>query len=261
MASRLTVVTGASGIDIGPAVAQLGVDVADGMAVRIIDSTRHRVPHTSPDPYHRRRDETVSEVTAEHPDDLWTTGQVRLRYLPSAWQDPQTNLGIVFPHAARPIGDDLHTMSALGLDPSHRLTVQGKLHTLSPGHTYPLPIEPGDVGVQARDVLRTGGRVIVEAGAGMTFLDALAALNLSPWAPWIDDLDLWAVIDASAALQALAPGEPLDLPAAAREAVDRAGGPADARSTTTVRVAVVEGQMLIPSERGQLEDAVIITGR
>ena len=246
MTSRLTVITGATGVDIGPAVAQLAKGVDDGMAIRIVDSTRERVAHTSPDPYHGGT----------------AFSTVRLRYLPSAWQDPQTNLGVVFTAAALPLGDDLHTLSALGLDPSHRLTVQARRHALTRGFSYPLPIEPGDVGAQARDsVLRAGGRVVVEAGAGMTFLDALTALNLPPWAPWIGHLDLWTVIDASAALQALAPGEHLDLPAVAREAVDRAGGPATAGDTTTVRVAVTEAQMLNSGERGQLEDAVFVAGR
>lgn len=261
MSSKLTIVTGADGVDIGPAVAKLAEGVDDGLAVRIVDSTRYHIPHTSPDPYHRRIDSHLDRATGVRVE-RQIDCQVRLRVLPSAWQDPQTNLGVVFTHAALPIGDDLHTMASLGLDPSHRLTVQGKLHTLSPGHTYPPPVEPGNVGVLARDsVLRAGGRVVVEAGCGMPFLEALAALNLAPWAPWIGHLDLWVVVDAVAALAALAPGERLDLPAVVREAVDRAGGPAAAGDTTTVRVAVTEAQMLNTSERGQLEDAVFVAGR
>lgn len=198
MTSRLTVITGPAGVDLGAAVAYIGRDVADGMAVRVVDTTRDSVAHTSPDPFHRRRDPAV-----DHPGNRWITGRVRLRYLPSAWQDPQTNLAVVFTSRARPLANDIYTMASLGLNPSHRLTVQAP-HLLKRGFEYPLPVEPGDVGVQARDsVLRTGGHVVVEAGDGMTHIEALAALRLPPWASWIGALDLWTVLEATSVERAV----------------------------------------------------------
>jgi hypothetical protein len=196
MASRLTVVTGPAGVDIGPATAAIGAGVGDGLAVRVIDDYWGGTPHTSPDPFH---------FVGEKP------GAVRLRHLPSAWQNPDTNLGVVFTQGPMSFTDDLHTMDALGLDPSHRLTVQSLTHPLNRAFTYPLPIEPGDVGVHARDaVLRAGGHVLIEAGSGMSHLDAITALRLPPWAPWIGRIDLWTVFDVHRMIERSAPGERID---------------------------------------------------
>lgn len=224
MPSQLIVVTGPEGVDIGRAVAEIGSRVDDGFAVRVVDSTRDSVAHTSPDPYHRvlTADPAVAQGPAQ-------PGAVRLRCLPSAWQDPQTNLGVVFTRAALPLGDDIYTLAALGLDPSHRVTVDTRGGHLIRGFTYPLPIEPGNVGVQVRDaVLRAGGSAIVEAGDGMSHLEALAALRLAPWSPWIDELHLWTVFDVAA------PGAGLDAEGVAAWVVDhltRLGGTIDNEGT------------------------------
>lgn len=192
--SRLSVITGPRGVDIGHAVATIGRRIDDGLAVRVVDSDRDASHRTSPDPFHG-------------PDT-----KVRLAYLPSAWQDPQTNLGVVFTGRPQPLADDIHTMASLGLNPSHRLTVQslGPPH-LGRGYVYPLPIEVGNVGVHARDaVLRAGGHVLIEAGDGMTHLEALASLGLAPWAPWIGMMDLWTVFDVRDIAVATSPGEHID---------------------------------------------------
>lgn len=188
--SRLTVVTGPAAddnvtedgyADVGPVAALLaaptgqsdGID--DGLTVRVIGPETGR-PHRSPDPFH-------GPGTA-----------VMLHALPAAWQDPQTNLGVdVGPLTSMPhllLRNDLVTLDALGLNPGHRLTVAGELRQ------PPEPVERGDLGVIARDsVLRAGGHVLVEAGDGITVMAALAALNLPPWADWIDQLDLWVAVN------------------------------------------------------------------
>lgn len=197
MTSHLIVVTGPPGVDIGPAAARLAArpPIGDGLAVRVINSTNGGWAHTSPDPYHRHTLDEATRCTGTA-DDPCTENRVRLRYLPSAWQNPDTNLGVVFtghPHVG--LNPDLIEMDKLGLDPSHRVTVQAN-GIMSKGFTYPSPVEMGDVGAHARDaVLRAGGRVLIEAGEGMTHLEALGALRLPPWAPWIRWLSLWSVFD------------------------------------------------------------------
>lgn len=240
--SRLTVITGPPGTDIGRAVAAIAIRVGirDGMAVRVVDTGFDASPHTSPDPYHGQAD--------------GTSGAVRLKHLPSAWQHPETNLAVVFTGRPMPLADDIHTLASLGLNPSHRLTVQVPGRVLARGWVYPLPIESGDVGVQARDVLRGGGQVVVEAGDGMTHMTALAVLRLAPWAPWLDRLDLWVAVDGADVIARQAPGEKPDLLTYVREAVDRAGGPA-AGDATTVRVAITNPGLVDRDDVDRVADA------
>ncbi len=204
MTAHLDIVTGPPGVDIGEAVAAIGGAIDDGLAIRVVNSVAPGDGHTSPDPFHG------ADAT------------VRLRYLPSAWQDPQTNLGVLFTGPARvALTDDIHTMAALGLDPSHRLTVQSLAGALRYGYTYPTPIEVGNLGVHARDaVLRAGGRVLVEAGNGMTHLEAIAALRLPPWAPGIDQLTLWNVLDVRQMPEVHTPAGGVDAYRVARQVID-----------------------------------------
>lgn len=225
MTSKLTVVTGPEGVDIGRTVAAVGHHIDDGLAVRVIDTDRpytgrERAAHTSPDPYHGHHHSAVGGCAGDGTTDTCVIGRVRLRYLPSAWQNPDTNLGVVFTGPARPLADDIHTMASLGLDPSHRLTVQAR-GPLSPAFTYPAPIEVGDVGAHARDaVLRAGGHVLIEAGDGMPHLDAIAALRLPPWAPWVGRIELWTVFDVRRMIEQTSPGEHLDADTISRRVAD-----------------------------------------
>jgi len=185
-------VTGPAGHDIGPAAAWLGRNLGDGLAVRIVPSSDGLTPHTSPNPY----------PVADPPD----SGSVVLWCLPSAWQHPDTNLGVVYTGA--PTGDlriDLNTLRDLGVDAGHRVTVQhGGFATRDGepiGHPLPAPVEVGNLAEIARDsVLRGAGRhrtVLLEAGDGQTFLDAFHAFGLAPWNTHIDVLELWVVIDVA----------------------------------------------------------------
>lgn len=255
MESRLTVVTGPPGVDIGPAVAKLGAGLDDGMAVRVVRSNVTRdTPHTSPDPYHREEARPGS------------IGAVRLSVLPSAWQDPQTNLGVVYD--AQPdygLTEDVETLATLGLNPSHRLTVQSNIESII--HVRP-PIEAGNVGVQARDaVLRAGGRVLIEAGDGQTFLQALATVGISPWADWIGHLDRWIVLDMldEAERHGARTGNlTRDLPGIVSQAVDELDGSSGAYHSgqhlggVTLRVALMNAQLAIPGLAGH--DYNVATG-
>jgi hypothetical protein len=245
MNSRLTVVTGPPGVDIGPATAKLGIGLNDGLAIRVVRSGRYGLidhPHTSPDPHH----------TIER-DGLGRIGAVRLDVLPSAWQDPQTNLAVVFDGApVRNLADDLHVLDALGLNPAHRLTIDSTAKSVA---WVTPPVEVGDVGVHARDaVLRAGGRVLVEAGDGQTFLQALATVGIPPWAEWIDHLDRWLVLDVRH-------GMTLDdvvaaIGAAVNEFDGSSGTYGEHRSGSTgpdgptLRVALMNTQFVIPGLAG-----------
>lgn len=178
--ATVTVVTGPDGHDIGPAVAHLGRNLGDGLTVRI----EPRATHTSPVP------------------GAWT---VQLDVLPSAWQNPDTNLGVIRrPRRGDPfnwhdaIRGDLRQLDQLGLHPGHRLTIEGLDGLRCPPGCE--PCEPGGLAVAARDsVLRGAGprQVLLEAGDGQTFLDAMATLGLPPWSPHIERLELWLVIDVT----------------------------------------------------------------
>jgi hypothetical protein len=249
MTSRLTVVTGPPGVDIGPVAARLGRGLDDGFAIRVVRSDADSAPHTSPDPHHRHvGDPRIAQAPG-------SIGAVRLSVLPSAWQDPQTNLGVVWT-GVPDLGlvEDIRTLDALGLNPAHRVTVQHG----NPWRRWPLsipePVEVGNVGVQARDaVLRAGGRVLVEAGDGQTFLQALTTVGIPPWASWIGHLDRWIVIDAADGSDDLV-GDPATLAAVLPGAVQRHVEQLDGSSGAyggiggmpTLKVALMNAQLLIP---------------
>jgi hypothetical protein len=197
--ATVSVVTADQGPDIGPFCAWLGRDLRDGLTVRAVDPGRLR-RHASPGRW-------LGAPADAH---LPTAPDQHLLVLPSAWQNPDTNLGVAY--APRIVADflnthdalfnDLYTLGLHGVSPNHRLTVQGApLKAVLPWGLPP-GVEAGDLAAQARDsVLRgspVGARhVLIEAGDGMTHLNALAAVGLSPWTAAIDVLDLWIVIDAS----------------------------------------------------------------
>jgi hypothetical protein len=248
MTSRLTVVTGPPGVDIGPAVAKLGTGLDDGFAVRVVRSDAPDTPHTSPDPFHARP--VADDRVAQGPSRI---GAVRLSVLPSAWQDPQTNLGVVWTgELDLGLTEDLHTLESLGLNPAHRVTVQlgGQLRQQPWRVSIPAPVEVGNVGVQARDaVLRAGGRVLVEAGDGQTFLQALATVGIAPWAKWIDHLDRWIVLDV---LDGMTARDVVTIVGAAVDEFDGSSGAySGIGSMSTLRVALMRAQHLIPGLAGR----------
>ena len=244
MTSRLTIITGPVGVDIGPVAALLGRQLADGLAIRVVHSdVKELTPHTSPDPFHR-----ITGDATHH------AGAVRLEVLPSAWQDPDTNLGVCYTgHADEGLTEDLHTMDALGLNPAHRVTVQHRPAGVSPMSILD-PVDIGNLGVIARDsVLRTGGRVQIEAGDGQTFLSALSVVGIPPWADWIGHLDRWIVLDANTH------NDTAGTLIAIRDAVNDLDGssgtysnphPLAEQGRDTLRIALFNGQVLIPGLAG-----------
>lgn len=223
--SRLTVVTNVRHTDPGPAVAQIaatGVPVADGLAVRVVD----------PDRGYEWRCTSWSGGGTAPP---------ALRHLPSAWGNPDTNLAVIW-NGIPGVGlhDDIAVLAAVGYDPSHRLTVQSKRSVLVRGYTFPLPIEPGDVGIHARDnVLRTGGHVLIEAPTEMTAHETLAVVGLPPWADWIGQLDVWVVVSAHAYTGDAPDNHITHFTDDVVDAVQRlAGGRPGPRSNVRVHVAV-----------------------
>jgi len=207
--ATVTVVTAFPGTNIGGVCAHLGRNLRDGLTIRTVVS--HYVPpsgahadHVSPSPY-------PPPWPADQPDRLGRDDRqaVLLHALPSAWQHPDTNLGVAY--TDRPDGGlrgDLDQFDLLGLNPAHRVTVQvGKavrgVHLPSglKGAFIPLPVEVGDLAAQARDSVLRGSadgsrHVLIEAGDGQTFLDALATVGLPPWSEHIDWLRMWLVVDA-----------------------------------------------------------------
>lgn len=246
MNSRLTVITGPEGVDIGPVAAHLGRGLDDGFAIRVVRSGRYGLidrPHTSPDPYHRH-----------------TLNFVRLSVLPSAWQNPDTNLGVVFdPAPCRDLKDDIEILNILGLNPAHRLTIQSTAGSVA---WVTAPVEVGNVGVQARDsVLRAGGRVQVEAGDGQTFMQALTTVGIPPWASWIGHLDRWIVLDAALSSEGLTRNPEFlatMLPGAIQHVIEQLDGSSGTYGGfnpagpdgPTLRVALLNGQLLVPDLAG-----------
>lgn len=251
-------VTGPAGHDIGPTAAHLGRNLGDGLAVRIVPHDRHTLaPHTSPNPY---AGQVVAGVGA-HP------AVVGLECLPSAWQDPHTNLGVVYATGGRDGGgepgdelpNDLATLDRLGLNPAHRVTVD------APGLRYaaqvPPPVEvteePRGLAVIARDsVLRGAGEhrtVLLEAGDGMPFLDAFHAFGLPPWSTHIGLLELWVALDV-ARVGGQYPGGMMAsrLADTARVEVARQGGGhnRDGNQLPSMFVALRNLQLIIPELAG-----------
>jgi hypothetical protein len=192
--ATVSVVTGPPGVDVGPFVAWHGRDIGDGLAIRTVVSGARPCIHASPLGF------APGHLVAA-PDAPPALGLVAL---PSAWQDPQTNLGIAYTAQPELLPADLLAMTRYGLDPGHRLTVQTGTRgsTFRWGNLIPAPVSVGNLAEAARDsVLRgspSGSRhVLIEAGDGQTFLNALHTVGIPPWSPHIDVLDLWIVIDAA----------------------------------------------------------------
>lgn len=226
--ATLTVVTGQPGADLGPVAAYLGRNLRDGLAIRVVDSdARSETKHTSPDP--TRPGEAVA-----------------LSVLPSAWQNPDTNLGVVYTGwVDSGLRDDLEALDRLGLNPAHRLTVQH--HGVPRGETggptvwVPMPVEIGNLAEHARDSVLRGSAessrsVLIEAGDGLNILQALSALGLAPWGPHIEHLDFWMVFDAD---------RTADPVAEARRLVTLNGGP-----IPHMNLAIVNAQEYIPRLAG-----------
>lgn len=186
----VTIVTGPIGVDVGPVAARLGQGLRDGLAIRTI-AAGGSTQASSPLPYDAIHTPTGRRVQPN---------RVLLYTLPSAWQNPDTNLGIAYEVQNSPLlgNVDLPRLDLLGLHPGHRVTVQSP--TRSTIHVPP-PVEVGNLAEAARDsVLRTGGRVLIQAGDGQTAQDALQIVGLPPWSAHIRRLDIWIVLDAQLAL-------------------------------------------------------------
>jgi hypothetical protein len=240
--ATVTVVTGPLGHDIGHVTAYLGRNLGDGLAIRTVQPSTLRRRRT-PNPY-----------GAPHTIDLGA--------LPSAWQNPDTNLGVaVAPQRFNsPVGlvdtldqirDDISYLERAGLSPAHRLTVQG---ASGAHHIWPA-VEYGDLAAAARDhVLRAsaGGsrQVLVEAGDGQTFLDAFGTVGLPPWSPHIERLELWLVLDI-ARLVSGASGA-IDISGMIGEEVARQGGGTNGRGEQmpVLRVALCGFHILVPEVYG-----------
>jgi hypothetical protein len=270
--ATVQVVTGLTGTDVGPFCAWLGRDLEDGLAVRVVRS--------NPDgPLDRRGAFTHVSRTGFEPGHLvaaptgfgaQTGAQVGLApvplwCLPSAWQHPDTHLGVLFTGAVtRDLVFDVETLRGMGVDVRHRLTVQ---HTGIPagygGLLVPHPIDVAPLAEIARDSVLRGSaarprRVLVEAGDGWTPTEALGALGLPPDSPHIDVLELWLVVNAEHAIAAAGlKGAATDyttllgaVTAAANAAVRHCGLPAGGRVRPSVRVALANVQAVLPGVAG-----------
>lgn len=267
-APTVTVVTGPTGVDIGPVAAWLGRDLGDGLAIRTVVSPAIGISrvgaheHDSPSPpgtAYLRTGQPMPRVP------LWN--------LPSAWQNPDTNLGVAYTGAVTgDLAHDIETLRGIGWDPSHRLVVSrhGGQDNATGDHRVPHPVEIGDLAEAARDsVLRAadGGsrHVLIEAGDGQTIIDAFRAVGLAQFDPSIKVLRLWLVVNAEAwgsvEPEHNPPGGPVAriladaVIGAARElavANDIAslvpGPPGGARVTASL--AVLNGHLLLPQLAG-----------
>lgn len=165
--ATVTIVTGPPGADIGPAVADTAqrIGLGDGMAIRIVISGHDPIDRSG-----------TTLHTTRHPD-LNSRLPIPLWALPSAWHNPDTNLGVIYTgRCTRDVLFDVDTLDSVGPDVTHRLTVQHHGVPDTTGAYIRHPIETGNVGKAARDsVLRAAGNrnVLIEAGNGMSFAEAL----------------------------------------------------------------------------------------
>lgn len=255
----LTVVTGPSGVDIGPVVAELGRGLRDGLAVRTVDSDRVDIVantlHTSPIPAYVPAHLHAPDDGSGHSfRNGIIPGRVLLRVLPSAWQDPDTNLGVAWSgEVTVALTGDLNRLDWLGMHPGHRVTVQHR-GSYRVGSAIPEPIEVGDLATHARDsVLRAGGQVLIEAGDGQTFLDALRIIGIAPWASYIEHLELWAVVDVSG-LGHHGGFDPAMLTGLVGAEIQRNGG-VPATGQVSLQVALTGAHVLLPGLTGLRNDA------
>lgn len=276
--ARLTVVTGPAGVDIGPVAAHLGRDLGDGLTVRTVVSGPGRTiaQHTSPIP-----DYVPAELSALAPGSMGgqyqqvtgvLPGRVLLFHLPSAWQNPDTNLGVAYSGPVmHQIALDFDRLHHLGVHPGHRVTVQrrpgpGDWINGSGDALVPRPVQFGDLAEHARDSVWRGAEgsnrhVLVEAGEGQTFLDALHTVGIPPWTPHVERVELWTVLDARTDWPTSREAGTVELATARFTArigaeVFRNGGMTGIGPTTgmrgmTMRVAVLNVDALIPGLAGR----------
>lgn len=275
----LSVVTGPAGHDIGPVCAELGRDLGDGLTIRTIISDGRTGVFGTGD-----RNTAHEHHSPTPPGTVVVKGGVNkgreiphtiLWALPSAWQNPDTNLGVAFTGpATRDLAFDVDTLAEIGWNPSHRVTVS---HSGFPAAdvarardvavvVIPMPIEIGPLDVVARDAVLRGAaggsrRVLIEAGDGQTFLGALNTVGpgVSPWSPHIDRLDLWLVVDAAVVLD----GAPISAGAATklvvakvRDEVARQGGGVNRRGERmpALKLAILGADLLIPAITGHTDE-------
>lgn len=212
----------------------VGSLLADGMAIRVVSRLdKHEVHHPSGD----------DEVAA-----------LMLRYVPAAAvTNPRCSLGVVLPddwnsmtgavagYSANGLEWEVQALETLGLRIRHRLYVHASPSTMAV-HFGNLA-ERCDLRPIARDILRAGGMVQVEAGA-MTALDAVAAAGIPPWAGWVNRFDMTIVVSCALALDTTIIAQ------LASDAVRAAGGPATAQFGTTLGVALVDAHKLVPGVAG-----------
>jgi hypothetical protein len=113
-----------------------------------------------------------------------------------------------------------------------------------------------DLFVAARDVMRAGGTVQIEAGA-MTPLDACAATRIAPWAGYVDRFNITIVVPCGNDAWQVADGTARHAHAStlARDAVNASGGPTFHESTRGffpdhMALALVEVHKLVPGVAG-----------
>lgn len=225
----------------GSDISGTSVGLADGLAVRVADRRSMHAVATRAD---------------------W----VNLRFLPAAaLTNPRANLAVVMPDgwnamtgavagfSVAGLDNEVRTVEALGFNIRHRLSVHA-----SPATTavhFGTLAEVLDVSAAARDVLRAGGMVQVEAGSG-TALDALAAVGIPPWAGWVARFDMTIVVPcgpAIASYPAIELSESRDINVVARlasEAVRRTGGPALAQFGSTLSLALADVDKAVPGVAG-----------
>jgi hypothetical protein len=227
-----------------------GSALADGLAVRVVD---RRSVHQVAVPSDRDHETAV----------------IPLRYLPAAaLSNPRANLAVVLPddwnamtgglpgYSANGLENEVNTVEALGHKIRHRLFVHHSPATA--GVHFGSLAERLNVPPVARDVLRAGGHVQIEAGAGDA-LDALASVGIPPWAGWVEHLYLTIVVPCGGVNTRIGAAagdrDANEVAQLASEAVRRAGGPVFRGSIArdfpdTVALALVEAEKLVPGVAG-----------
>lgn len=221
--------------------------LADGMAIRVVTRLdRHEV--------------AIPGATV-----FGLSKTATLRYLPAAAvTNPRCSLGVVLPddwnsmtgavagYSANGLEWEVQALETLGFKIRHRLYVHASPSTMAV-HFGTLA-ERCDLRPIARDILRAGGTVQIEAGA-VTPLDAVAAAGIPPWAGWVNRFDMTIVVPCDRGTWDTAGvgrigDAATDVAALASEAVRAAGGPATAQFGTTLGVALVDAHKLVPGIAG-----------
>jgi hypothetical protein len=229
----------------------------DGMAIRVVSRLdRHEVPVPGATIGDGAADGSGA-ITNERP------LTVTLRHLPAAaLTNPRCSLGVVLPddwnamigagggYSANGLEYEVNALEVLGFKIRHRLYVHASPSTLAV-HFGGLA-ERFDLRPVARDILRAGGTVQVEAGA-MTALDAVAAAGIPPWAGWVARFDMTIVVPCVVETQypaTLVRETDAGLVAAlASDAVRAAGGPVLA-DRSNPGIALVDAHKVVPGIAG-----------